>query len=94
MVDFGDKLKRLRKEKRLTQSQLANRIGITKSVVSAYESASRYPSYTTLIKIAIVFGVSTDYLLGLEKGPAIDISGLSDGDAAAIMKLVDSLKSK
>ena len=51
MLEFGKKLKELRKANNLTQSQLAERIGLAKSIISYYESGDRWPSYDVLIKI-------------------------------------------
>ena len=56
---MGEKLYSLRIEKKLTQKQLAARIGLAISAVSSYESGSRYPSFETLIKLARIFHVST-----------------------------------
>ena len=65
--DFGSKLKTLRLQAGLTQKQLAEQIGVTKSVVSFYELRERTPSPEILIKLTAVFHVSADYLLGIEK---------------------------
>ncbi|MBR2465987.1 MAG: helix-turn-helix transcriptional regulator [Clostridia bacterium] len=92
MVDFGNTLKQLRLEAGYTQQQLASRLGVTKSVVSYYELQARYPSPEVLVKIAAVFHVSTDYLLGLEKKETLDITGLSDEDVITLKRLVASLK--
>jgi len=92
MVDFGSKLKQLRIDKGLSQPQLAERIGISKGMISAYENTSRYPSNDILIKIARVFRVSTDYLLGVERNKTIDISKLNDKQTEIITKLVDEFK--
>ena len=67
MVDFGDRLKKLRQGEGLSQQQLADRLGVTKSVVSYYELRERYPSPEVLIKLSVIFHTSTDFLLGLEK---------------------------
>lgn len=48
-MNFGEKLKQLRNGQKLTQQQLAERIGVAKSVVSYYESGDRYPSYDVLV---------------------------------------------
>jgi transcriptional regulator with XRE-family HTH domain len=72
MVDFGNVLKKLRQQEGLTQQQLANKLGVTKSVISYYELQERYPSPDVLTKLAQIFHVSTDYLLGIEKGEVID----------------------
>ena len=94
MVDFGSNLKRLRVQEGLTQQQLADRIGVTKSVVSYYELQERHPSPEVLIKLAAVFHVSTDYLLGIEKGERIDLTGLDEEDIRIVKSLVTSLRKK
>lgn len=86
-MDFGSRLKELRTQAGLTQLQLAQRMGITKSVVSFYELQERTPSPDVLVKLAGIFRVSTDYLLGLDKRETIDISGLSKEDVA-IMRVL------
>ena len=68
--NFGEILKDLRKRAGLTQEQLGEQIGKSKSVVSFYELRERSPSPAILVKLASVFHVSTDYLLGVEIGRA------------------------
>ena len=92
MVDFSQRLKQLRKGKRLTQEQVAQRIGVTASMVSSYETDIRLPSYEVLIKIANLFGVTVDYLLCLDDKRFLDISSLSDEEAAVICDMVNLLK--
>lgn len=92
MVDFGNTLKTLRIKKNLTQAQLAQKLGLTKSVISAYETGLRLPSYDVLIHIAKIFNVSTDYLLGLENENQVDLSGLSEDEVSALMKLIGAMK--
>lgn len=91
---FGEKLKNLRLAKKISQKDLAERIGIAKSVISFYESGERFPSYDVLIKIARIFNVTTDYLLDVERGRMIDISGLSDDDAAVVASVIEALQRK
>lgn len=93
-MDFGKKLKELRTQAKMTQAQLAARIGVTKSVISFYELQERAPSPDVLSKCAQIFHVSTDYLLGLEKAETIDISDLSKDDIAILRALVESLREK
>lgn len=92
MVDFGNRLRALRIAKGWTQSQLSSRLGLTKSVISAYETSLRYPSYDILIRITAIFGVSSDYLLGIEQTQTLDISGLSEENAQMVRQLVDALR--
>ena len=92
MVNMGDKLHSLRTEMKLTQKQVADRIGLAISAVSSYESGTRYPSYETLIKLSRMFHVSTDYLLGLTEKRSVDVTGLEDDEIELITQLVDKLK--
>jgi len=93
-VDFGKRLKTLRKQASLTQQQLASRIGVTKSVISFYELQERSPSPEILIKLAGVFHVSTDYLLGLDRRNTIDVSGLDDEDIAILCTIAQRMRKK
>lgn len=92
MVDFGNILKTQRLRKGMTQAQLAQRLGVTKSVISAYETGIRLPSYDILIHIAKLFNVSTDFLLGVENKQDVDLSGLSQEEIDALMNLIKAMK--
>lgn len=85
-------MKTLRKGNNLTQQQLADRLGVAKSVVSYYESGDRFPSYDVLINIARTFHVTTDYLLGIERKRIVDVSGLSEKEIAAVTNIVDIIQ--
>ncbi|MCI6914203.1 MAG: helix-turn-helix domain-containing protein [Lachnospiraceae bacterium] len=91
-MTFGEKLKKLRKGLKLTQQQLAERVGVAKSVVSYYESGERYPSYDVLVKLAHIFHVTTDYLLDIEKSRILDVSDLSDEDIMVLQTVADALR--
>lgn len=91
---MGEKLKALRLEKNLTQKQVADRIGLAISAVSSYESGMRYPSYEALIKLARIFHVSTDYLIGMTDTRNIDVNGLNDEEIACVSQMVDILRRK
>lgn len=91
---MGEKLKSLRIEKKLTQKQVASRIGLAISAVSSYESGARYPSYDVLVKLARIFHVSTDYLLGMTDTRNIDVTGLDDNEIELVSQLVNILRNK
>ncbi len=93
---FGEKIKQLRTKKGWTQAQVAEQIGVTKSVISFYENKDRSPSPDVLIKFAELFQVSTDYLLGIEEVQenTIDVTGLSKGEIESLQNIVDALKRK
>ena len=94
MVDLGSRLKLLRINAHLTQLQVAQRIGVSKAMISSYELSSRFPSYEILVKLASLFHVSTDYLLGLEKIKTISIDGLSDGQISLIGSIIQEFRGK
>lgn len=94
MVDFGNRLKELRLQAGLTQKQLAERIGVTKSVISFYELRERTPSPDILIKLSNVFHVTTDYLLGIERERVLDISDLTAEQIEVIETMINTLRRK
>lgn len=93
-MNFGMKLKALRTSQKLTQQQLADRVGVAKSVISYYESGDRYPSYDVLIRIAHIFRTTTDFLLDVSKDNVIDVSELSEDDIAVVRSVAEALKRK
>lgn len=93
-MNFGEKLRELRLQKGLTQQQLGTQIGVTKSVISFYELQERMPSPDILVKLASVFHVTTDYLLGIEREKTITISGLTDEDIKVVHILIDTIRKK
>lgn len=86
--NFGEILKDLRKHRNLTQSELGNQVGLSKAVVSKYENGIGYPSFDILIRIAAFFGVTTDYLLGVSRSKAVDVSGLTESQIQVIHRLI------
>ena len=64
---LGIKIFKLRKEKGISQSLLAKEIGATQKAVDFWEKGINEPKATYIAKLAIYFGVSCDYLLGLEE---------------------------
>ena len=93
-MDFGNRLKELRLQAGLTQKQLADLIGVTKSVISFYERQERTPSPDVLKKLASVFHVSTDFLLDIDNVKRLDISGLDENDIQIVSMMVDALRKK
>ena len=93
-MDFGSKLKELRAQNGLTQKQLAEQLGITKSVVSFYERQERTPSPEVLRKMAAIFRVSTDFLLDIDSTKRLDVSDLDEDDIQLVSLLVDTLRKK
>ena len=91
IAGLSAKIRALRLGKRLRQDQLAALIGVEKSTVSMYETEMRRPTFETLVRLADVFGASTDYLLGRKKTRTLDHAGLTDEQAATITALVGQM---
>ncbi|MBQ7226900.1 MAG: helix-turn-helix transcriptional regulator [Clostridia bacterium] len=64
MILLGDKLKELRKGSALTQKQVAEKLGIAHNTLSQFENDLARPSYEVLVRLALLYDVTTDYLLG------------------------------
>ena len=86
---IGAQIRRLRLSAGMTQRDLAQRINVGNTTLSQYESGARVPSDEVKIKIASVFGVSVDYLLGAsnernstEKAPCPPASAQRPAEAA------------
>ena len=94
IVSLADKLKKLRKSKNITQSELGKAIGMSSSVITHYESGDRMPSFDVLIKLAYFYGVTTDYLLGINdrKILSIDILGFNDGQVQSLLNIINEFK--
>lgn len=85
---FASRLKQLRLNKNLRQEQVANLIGVNKSAISTYENNTRQPSFEILVRLDTLYRVSTDCLLGRTDSRSLDLSGLTDEEAAAVSEIV------
>ena len=59
---FAERLKDLRTEKRIGQIELADKLQVSRGIISLWENGLREPTLSSLVKIAVFFGVSLDYL--------------------------------
>ena len=64
MNKFGKNLKELRLEMCVSRKELANKLNVSERLVAYWESGQRECNFDTLIAIADIFSISTDYLLG------------------------------
>ena len=88
------RIRLLRQARNMSQVELAKRLGVTKQSVSNWENDNIQPSIDMLVKLAAIFSVSTDYMLGLESGEYLDVSDLPREVIAHIRQLVDDLRAK
>lgn len=75
-----------------SQVELARALNVSKQTVSNWENDNIQPSIDMLVRLAGVFGVTTDYLLGLEDVPRLDVSGLSEQAVAHLSLLIADLR--
>ena len=87
-MEFKDRLKELRKRRGLSQVALADRLGLSKSTIGAYETGDIKPSIEALNAIADFFNVDLNYLMGAEDGSTYYL----DPEAAEIAKEIANRK--
>lgn len=91
---IAERIKILREQQSMTQSQLAKQLGITRSSVNAWEMGISVPSTQYVVELAHIFKVSTDYLLGVAEMASVSVEGLTDKDVELIRSIILHLKNK
>ena len=94
MKMVAERIKNLREQKGLTQTQLAKQLGITRSSVNAWEMGISIPSTQYIVELSQIFKVSTDYLLGVDTSATVSVAGLSQKDVQLIHTIVSHLREK
>lgn len=85
---FKDRLKSLRNEKKLTQSELAGRLGVSVGSVKYWEQGKGEPNAAALLMMSYVFETSVDYILGLSNIRTIN---RTDADKQKILSVIEQL---
>ncbi|MEK5068059.1 helix-turn-helix domain-containing protein [Sporosarcina sp. FSL K6-1508] len=92
-MSLGKRLKNEREKRKWSQKYVAERVGITNTVLSNYERDYRDPDTDMLAKLAELYEVATDYLLGVRsKKDETRTNGLTDKDEKDIAKRMDKMK--
>ncbi len=92
IYDFGIRLKELREAKHLSQTDVAERLDVTRSTVSGYECNTITPSVEQLVKLAVLYNTSLDYMMGMENRYHLYLDDLSESQQRTILDMVDRLK--
>lgn len=90
----ADRIKALREEKGLTQTDLSKLLGITRSSVNAWEMGISVPSTQYIVELAHIFKVSTDHLLCVDNSASISIAGLSEKDIQLVHNIISHLRDR
>ncbi len=109
LYDISQRIITLRKSKNLTQQRLAELVGVTATTISAYENDTSFPSLEVLVRLANIFNISTDELLGVTEfsrntveqayyeellKDMVSVKGLSLKDKKLVEELIKSLLGK
>ena len=100
--DLPNKLRALRVKYRYSQKQVAQKINVSPSIISGYETGERTPSAEVLLALSYVYNCSVDYLLGKQtneptamfdtNAAMFDTNGLTDKQIKAIHMLIEAMK--
>lgn len=89
-MNLGNRIQQLRKEKRLTQAALASNIGVSVAQLTRYESQGVLPNAETLSRLAMVFGISIDFLVNGTVNEKAE-HALTDARLLSLFKSVESM---
>jgi transcriptional regulator with XRE-family HTH domain len=91
MADLGEKIKKLRFDKKWSQDQLAEKVGVGRQYISRYETGKISPNAENLQKLAEVFGVSIDYLLNDKETKNLASVGIKDKNLLNLFAEVEKM---
>ena len=92
VYDFGLRLKELREAKHLSQVDVVKRLDVTRSTISGYERNTIMPRAEQLIKLAVLYNTSVDYMLGITNRSYLYLDDLSTSQQRTILDIVNRLK--
>ena len=89
---LGQRICELRTASGWSQVDLAKKLGVAKQTVSNWENENIQPSIEMLVRLARLFNVTTDYLLGLDSIPRLSVEGLPTNVVAHLSQLIEDYK--
>ena len=89
---LGTRIQAQRSATGWSQVELAKRLGVAKQTVSNWENENIQPSIEMLVRLAKLFNVTTDYLLGLDTIPRLDVDGLPTTVVAHLSQLIEDYR--
>ena len=94
VYNIADRIRYLRDKSGLTQTDLANKLGISRSAVNSWEMSLTSPSLANVVEMSRIFKVSLDYLVSASEKLMVDISDLSIEEKEVILKLIGCFQNK
>ena len=91
---LGQRICELRTASGWSQVDLAKKLGVAKQTVSNWENENIQPSIEMLVRLARLFNVTTDYLLGVDSIPRLSVEGLPTNVVAHLSQLIEDYKTK
>ncbi|MGN0701694.1 MAG: helix-turn-helix transcriptional regulator [Lentihominibacter sp.] len=91
---IADRIRLLRQENDMTQSDLAKMLGITRSSVNAWEMGISVPSTQYIIEMSRIFHVSTDYIMDVDTFATLSVKGLDDDEIRIIHAIIEHFRKK
>ena len=91
---LGTRIQAQRSASGWSQVELAKRLGVAKQTVSNWENENIQPSIEMLVRLAKLFNVTTDYLLGLDTIPRLNVEGLPTTLIAHLSQLIEDYRAK
>lgn len=89
---ISEKIKDLREKNGFTQTALAKKLGLSRSAINAWEMGISIPSTQYVVELALLFKVSTDFLLGICKEETLDITDLTADEKNILYSLLNYFK--
>ncbi len=88
ILPIAERIKILRTKASMTQTELANKLGVTRSSVNAWEMGISIPTTDKIVEIALLYGTTTDYIFGLEKRQMFDSSNIDPNIQDVLFELI------
>ena len=92
ILNIADRIKYLRDKVGMTQTDLAQRLGISRSAVNSWEMSLSSPSLQNIVEMIKIFHVNADYLLASSDRLTVDITDLKNEEREIVLRLIDFLK--